>query len=62
MSITVTIKEQPGGDVEVHINQHEGFVTTREGRYADAIAASMKEHLAKSMPAIVKRVLAQEGN
>lgn len=62
MSLTVTITEQPGGDVAVHIKQHEGMVTTREGRYADEISTSIKEHLAKAMPVIVKRVLAQEKN
>ena len=62
MNIGITIKEQPGGDVAVGIKSEPSMVTTREDRYATEITKSIKLHLAKEMPKICKRVLAQERN
>jgi hypothetical protein len=60
VKIIVTIHEAENGDVQVHIKNEAGLVTKREDRYATVITKSIKQHLAKEMPALVKSVLAQE--
>lgn len=60
MRMIISIAERKSGDVEVHIKNEAAYVTAREGRYADAITETIKQHLAKEMPALVKRVLAEE--
>lgn len=62
MTITIKIEERPNGEVAVHIHQAAGMVSVREDIYATVITASIKAHLAKEMPALVKKVLAQEGS
>jgi len=62
MQIIVTIKEVPGGDISIHIKEAANMATTREGKYADAITASIKKHLVDAIPAIAKKIKNQEGN
>jgi hypothetical protein len=62
MKTTIEIKELPNGEVSVHIKSDAAMVTTREDRYATEITKSIKAHLAQAMPAICKKVIAQERN
>lgn len=62
MQLQIEITEHPNGDVAVHIHQPATHASLREGRYADALTASIKAHLAKDMPNIVKAVLKREEN
>lgn len=62
MKITIEIREQPNGDVEVRVKNEAAMVTTREDRYATEITKSVKSHLTMAMPGICKRVLAMEKN